>query len=92
MKYAVEMARKNFDVDTENLLLAVNDSKKRKNPKEPILSREVIYSIGTITAIGIIIHLTCLFFFSSQFSTQINNFSTMKTQGIAVQSLYSESA
>ena len=74
MKYAVEMARKNFDVDTENLLLSVTDSKKRKNPKEPILSREVVYSIGTMVAVGIIIHLTCLFFFSSQYATQISNF------------------
>jgi hypothetical protein len=32
MKYAVEMVRKNFDVDTQNLLV-VSDFKKRKNPK-----------------------------------------------------------
>lgn len=39
MKYAVEMARKNFDVDTQNLLNNTSDFKKRKNPKEAILSR-----------------------------------------------------
>ena len=38
MKYAVEMARKNFDVDTQNLL-GVSDFKKRKNPKESVLSK-----------------------------------------------------
>jgi hypothetical protein len=32
MKYAVEMVRKNFDVDAQNLLV-VSDFKKRKNPK-----------------------------------------------------------
>lgn len=39
MKYAVEMARKNFDIDTQNLLISSTDFKRRKNPKEAILSR-----------------------------------------------------
>lgn len=39
MKYAVEMARKNFDVDTQNLLASGGEFKKRKNPKEAMLSR-----------------------------------------------------
>lgn len=91
MKYAVEMARKNFDVDTQNLLVSVTEVKKRKNPKEAILSREIVYTIGAFTVIGLIIHLTCLFFFSQQFLSQVSNFSTMKTQGIAIESLYSES-
>jgi len=38
MKYAVEMARKNFDVDAQGLL-ATGEFKKRKNPKEAALSR-----------------------------------------------------
>lgn len=91
MKYAVEMARKNFDVDTENLLLSASETKRRKNPKEPMLSKEVVYSIGTIAAVGIIVHLTCLFFFSSHYSSQINNFQKMNSQGVAAQSLYSQS-
>ncbi len=39
MKYAVEMIRKNFDVDTQNLLIADNDFKKRKNPKQAMQSK-----------------------------------------------------
>ena len=89
MKYAVEMARKNFDVDTQNLLGGSGDFKKRKNPKEAILSREIVYTIGAITILGLIIHLTCLFFFSQQFVAQIDNFTTLQTQGIAIESLLS---
>jgi hypothetical protein len=84
MKYAVEMARKNFDVDTQNLLASGNDFKKRKNPKEAILSREIVYTIGAITVVGLIIHLTCLLFFSQQFVSQIGNFTTIESQGIAI--------
>jgi len=91
MKYAVEMARKNFDVDTQNLLAGVGDFKKRKNPKEAILSREIVYTIGAITIIGLIIHLTCLFFFSQKIVAQIDNFITLQTQGIAIESVLSES-
>jgi hypothetical protein len=32
------MARKNFDVDTQNLLSTNSDFKKRKNPKDAVLS------------------------------------------------------
>jgi hypothetical protein len=92
MKYAVEMARKNFDVDTQNLLASGSDFKKRKNPKEAILSREIVYTIGGITILGLFIHLTCLFFFSQQFVVQISNFTTLQTQGIAIESLLSESS
>jgi hypothetical protein len=92
MKYAVEMARKNFDVDTQNLLASGSDFKKRKNPKEAILSREIVYTIGGITILGLFIHITCLFLFSQQFVAQISKFTTLQTQGIAIESLLSESS
>jgi hypothetical protein len=33
MKYAVEMVRKNFDIDTQNLLNKNDSFKNRKSPK-----------------------------------------------------------
>lgn len=33
MKYAIEMTRKHYDVDTQNLLTKTNSCAKRKNPK-----------------------------------------------------------
>lgn len=92
MKYAVEMARKNFDVDTQNLLASGSDFKKRKNPKEAILSREIVYTIGAFTVVGLVIHLTCLFLFSQQFTSQIGNFTTLGQQGMAIESLLSKSS
>ena len=63
MKYAVEMIRKNFEIDTQNLLNNDSDFKRRKNPKEPIQSKEIVYSIAVIAILGLTVHLSCLFFF-----------------------------
>jgi len=63
MKYAVEMIRKNFEIDTQNLLNNECDFKRRKNPKEPIQSKEIEYSIAVIAILGLAVHLSCLFFF-----------------------------
>lgn len=51
-----------------------------------------MYTIGGITILGLLIHLTCLFFFSQQFVAQISNFTTLQAQGIAIESLLSESS
>jgi hypothetical protein len=82
------MARKNFDIDTQNLLTTNTDYKKRKNPKDAVLSSEIIYAIVGITIVGLAIHMTCLFFFSQQFSGSLSNFQVFVSQSMTITSPY----
>ena len=90
MKYAVEMSRKNFEVDTQGLLQEF-DKKKRKNPKEAVMSKQIVYGIGIAMVVGIMGHIVCLILFSMEFGTQIDNFESMVDQTEAINSIYSES-
>lgn len=92
MKYAVEMIRKNFEIDPQNLLIRESDFKRRKNPKEAIQSREIVYSIAVIAVMGLLLHLTCLFVFEAQFNSQLADFQTMKDQTISTTTVYHTSA
>ncbi len=85
------MARKNFDVDTQNLLSTNSDFKKRKNPKDAVLSSQIIYAIVGITVAGLAIHMTCLFFFSQQFSGSLYNFQVFVNQSMTITSPYHSS-
>lgn len=92
MKYAVEMIRKNFEVDSQNLLVSETDFKRRKNPKEAIQSKEIVYSIALMVVLGLAVHLSCLLLFETQFSSQLTDFQTMKNQAISTTTVYHTSA
>lgn len=84
------MSRKNFEVDTQGLLQEC-DQKRRKNPKEAVVGREIVYAVGIAVAVGLIAHIVCLFFFSVEYGNQIDYFEDMVDQTEAVNSIYGES-
>lgn len=64
IKYAVEMIRKNFEVDTQSLLIDWNEAKKRKYPKKVGLSKGIIVTIIILACGALALHLTSLLIFS----------------------------
>lgn len=92
IKYAVEMIRKNFEVDTQNLLIASTDNKKRKHPKKVVLSNEVVFTIVFLAIVAVSIHLTCLFLFSTGFENSLNHFLKIKQSSAALIQSYSAQA
>jgi hypothetical protein len=91
MKYAIEMTKKSFDVDLQNLFNLNSDFKKRKNPKKAILGNEIIYTIAFVAILGISIHIICLFLSSWQFETELYNYQIMRQQGDSVVEVYIDS-
>jgi hypothetical protein len=73
-------------------LITDTDFKRRKNPKEAIQSKEIFYTIAIMALVVLAVHITCLFFFSSQFNSQLANFRTMKDEALSTTTVYHTSA
>ena len=82
------MIRKNFDVDTQNLLIPDSDFKRRKNPKQAMQSKEIIYTIIVMALLGLALHLLCLFTFAATFRSDLVSFQTMKDQAISTTTVF----
>ena len=77
MKYAVEMVRKNFEIDIQGLFLPVVPCKKKKHPKKAAMSGEKIFIIIVLSIVGLAVHVTCLFVFSQHFQDKFIQFEKM---------------
>ena len=71
------MLRKNSEIDTQTLLEPVPPLKKRKQPKEAILSRHVIVMLVIVSLLGLGLRLTNSIFFSQEFDRQYSSFEEM---------------
>lgn len=92
IKYAVEMIRKNFEVDTQSLLISVVENKNRKHPKKVALSKGIIVTVLVVACIAVAIHLACLFIFSQQLLKSLSRFLSMKQSSQAIIRSYSQQA
>lgn len=93
LKYAVDMIKKNFDVDLKLILGPVEVHKQRKKPKEIVMGTQKKVFIFIFIIIGLCLHILLLYTVSSQMSTILANVTTFQSQGeelIETYSVYTE--
>lgn len=88
IKSAVEMLRKNFEVDTQNIMIPIVHSRKRKHPKEAAISNERTSTVIVLAVLALTIHLSCLFFFSAQYDAHFVSFKKMRKNSNALLKVY----
>ena len=81
LKYAVDMIKKNFDVDLKLILGPVEVHKQRKKPKELVMGTQKKVLIIIFILIGLCIHILLLYTVSSQMTTILANVTTYQSQG-----------
>jgi len=72
-------------------LKPISQSNKRRYPKKAVIEHSIITAVFVLILLGLAIHLSCLFLFSSNFDQQLNLFGIMGENSEAIFQLYSGS-
>ena len=87
--YAIDMMRKNYDIDFKSLLIEQKKHRPRKKQKDVIVGLKMKIILGIIVFVFLIIHITLILIFKSVVNEKTDKFSLMRSQGECIIASYS---